>query len=228
MIQHAIALACLWLLLPEAPMTVDHIHWLGHASFRIEDGAAQIYIDPWKLPALAPKAAVVLVTHGHSDHFSPGDIARIEQPDTVFVAPADVAAKLKGRRVVIAASGGTFAAGPIKVEAVPAYNVGKPFHPRASGWLGYIVTLSNGSRVYHSGDTDAIPEMRALANIDVAMMPCGGTYTMTAAEMAAAANGFKPKVLIPMHWGDIVGSKADAEAVKKAFAGTTVIMPIER
>jgi L-ascorbate metabolism protein UlaG (beta-lactamase superfamily) len=76
--------------------------------------------------------------------------------------------------------------------------------------------------VYHSGDSDAIPEMQSL-KVDVAMMPCGGTYTMTAAEMAAAANGFKPQVLIPKHWGDIVGSKADAEAVRKAFAGTTVI-----
>ena len=69
--------------------------------------------------------------------------------------------------------------------------------------------------------------MQAL-KAEVAMMPCGGTYTMTAAEMAAAANGFKPKTLIPMHWGDIVGSKADAEAVKQAFTGTTVIKTPER
>jgi L-ascorbate metabolism protein UlaG (beta-lactamase superfamily) len=94
-------------------------------------------------------------------------------------------------------------------------------------WLGYIVTLSTGVRVYHSGDSDAIPEMQTL-KVDVALMPCGGTYTMTAAEMAAAANGFKPKVLIPMHWGDIVGSKADAHAVAKAFSETTVIKAPER
>jgi L-ascorbate metabolism protein UlaG (beta-lactamase superfamily) len=220
-------LSCLYLFSPEVPMNVDYIHWLGHASFRIEDGAAQIYIDPWKLPAGAPKAAVVLITHGHYDHLSLEDIARIEQPDTVFVAPADVAAKLKGKHVVTAAAGGSYTAGPIKVEAVPAYNIGKPFHPRSDGWLGYVVILSNGTRIYHSGDTDAIPEMKAL-KVDVAMMPCGGTYTMTAAEMAAAANTFKPKVLIPMHWGDIVGSKADAETVQKAFAGTTVIKSPER
>ena len=218
---------CLLLLFPEATVNVDNIHWIGHASFRIEDGKTQIYIDPWKLPAGAPKASVVLITHGHSDHYSPEDIARIEQPGTVFVAPADVAAKLKGKFVVTASPGHGYQAGGVTVEAVPAYNRNKAFHPRSNNWLGYIVTLSTGMRVYHSGDSDAIPEMQNL-KVDVALMPCGGTYTMTPDEMAAAANGFKPKVLIPMHWGDIVGSKADAEAVKKAFAGTTVIKVPER
>jgi len=92
----AILVSCLFLVLPEVTMNVDNIHWIGHASFRIEDGAAQIYIDPWKLRAGSPKATVVLVTHGHSDHYSPDDIALIDQPGTVFVAPADVAAKMKG------------------------------------------------------------------------------------------------------------------------------------
>jgi L-ascorbate metabolism protein UlaG (beta-lactamase superfamily) len=215
-------IGCLLLLLPEAAVNVDNIHWIGHASFRIEDGATQIYIDPWKLRAGAPKASVVLITHGHSDHYSPDDVALIEQPGTVFVAPADVAAKLKGRNVVAASPGHSYKAGGVTVDAVPAYNRTKAFHPRSNNWLGFVVTLSTGVRIYHSGDSDAIPEMDAL-KVDVALMPCGGTYTMTAAEMAAAANGFKPKVLIPMHWGDIVGSKADADAVKKAFTGTTVI-----
>jgi L-ascorbate metabolism protein UlaG (beta-lactamase superfamily) len=219
--------ACLSLLTPEVAVHVDNIHWIGHASFRIEDGATQIYIDPWKVPAGSPKASVVLITHGHADHYSPDDIARIEHPGTVFVAPADVAAKLTGKTVVTASPGHDYRAGGLKVEAVPAYNRGKAFHPRSSNWLGFVVTLSTGVRVYHSGDSDAIPEMQAL-KVDVALMPCGGTYTMTAAEMAAAANGFEPKVLIPMHWGDIVGSKADAETVKQAFTGTTVIKTPER
>jgi L-ascorbate metabolism protein UlaG (beta-lactamase superfamily) len=208
-------------------MTVDHIHWLGHATFRIDDGAAVIYIDPWKLTAGAPKADVVLITHAHFDHYSVEDIAKVEKPTTVFVAPADVASMLTGRRVVTAVPGGSCQAGPVKVTAVAAYNTNKDFHPKANGWVGYVVTLSTGQRIYHTGDSDVTPEMKAVQT-DVALMPCGGTYTMTAAEAAAAANEFNPAILIPMHWGDIVGSRADADAVTEAFSGQTVIRPVER
>jgi L-ascorbate metabolism protein UlaG (beta-lactamase superfamily) len=208
-------------------MSIDHIHWLGHASFRIDDGAVRIYIDPWKLAAGAPKADVILITHSHYDHYSAEDIAKIETPTTVFVAPADVTAKLTKRHVITAAPGGSYDAGPVKVTAVAAYNAAKDFHPRANGWVGYIVTLSNGQRIYHAGDSDVTPEMKNV-QADVALMPCGGTYTMTAAEVAAAANVFKPAVLVPMHWGDIIGSQQDAEAVAKAFHGRTVLLTVER
>jgi L-ascorbate metabolism protein UlaG (beta-lactamase superfamily) len=211
----------------EAPMSVDHIHWLGHASFRIDDGAAKIYIDPWKLRAGAPKADVILITHAHFDHYSPEDIAKIEKPTTVFVATADVASKLTGKHVITAIAGGSYQAGTVKVTAVAAYNTNKDFHPKANGWVGYVVTLSSGQRIYHTGDSDATPEMKTVQT-DVALMPCGGTYTMTAAEVAAAANEFKPAILIPMHWGDIVGSRTDADTVARAFSGKTVILQVER
>lgn len=208
-------------------MNVDHIHWLGHATFRITDGDTQIYIDPWKLPDGAPGADVILITHGHFDHYSEDDIARIERPGTLFAAPSDVAAGLGGRHVTVVEPGGRYTIGPLQVEATPAYNLNKDFHKKREGWVGYIVTLTSGQRIYHSGDADAIPEMDAV-EADVAMMPCGGTYTMTAPEMAAAANRFKPSVLIPMHWGDIVGQRSDAETVARTFKGRTIIKPVER
>ncbi|MCX7983662.1 MAG: MBL fold metallo-hydrolase [Bacteroidetes bacterium] len=207
-------------------MNTDHIHWLGHATFRIEDDTLQLYIDPWKLPEHAPKADIILITHAHFDHFSPEDIAKIQKPNTLFVAPRDVGSQLKGN-VVIVEPGKEYTAGRIKVRTIPAYNPNKKFHPKTNQWVGYLITLTNGQTIYHAGDTDAIPEMKQL-KVDVALMPCGGTYTMTAEEMAEAANNFMPKVLIPMHWGDIVGVQKDAETVKKIFKGTTVIKNVER
>ncbi len=207
-------------------MNHSHIHWLGHATFRIEDGSTQIYIDPWKLPAGAPKADVILITHAHYDHFCQEDIAKIQTPTTTFVAPKDVAYQLSGT-VLSIAPGQLYTVGALKVQAVPAYNLGKDFHPKQNGWVGYVLTLSNGQRIYHSGDSDNTPEMKAVV-ADIALLPCGGTYTMTAKEVAEAANAFKPGMLIPMHWGDIVGNDKDPAEVKKLFKGETVIKTPER
>jgi len=203
-------------------MNINYIHWLGHASFRIEDGKKEIYIDPWKISEISPKADIILITHGHYDHFSPEDIAKIRTEKTILVAPKNIAGQIRGN-IIAVEPGKTYEIGSLKVTTVPAYNINKKFHPKENGWVGYIITLSNGERIYHSGDTDLIPEMKNIV-ADVAMMPCGGTYTMTATEMAKAANSFKPKILIPIHWGDIVGSKADAEEVKKLYEGETVIL----
>jgi L-ascorbate metabolism protein UlaG (beta-lactamase superfamily) len=207
-------------------MNINNIHWLGHASFRIEDGKMEIYIDPWKISEKSPKADIIFVTHSHYDHFSPDDIAKIRKEKTVLVAPKNVAGELQGN-IISVEPGKTYEIGPLKVTTVPAYNINKKFHPKENGWVGYIITLSNGEKIYHSGDTDFIPEMKTIIT-DIAMMPCGGTYTMTAKEMAEAANSFKPKILIPMHWGEIVGSKADAETVKELFKGETVIKEQEK
>lgn len=207
-------------------MNHQHIHWLGHASFRIEDGARQIYIDPWKLPPNCPKADIIFVTHAHYDHFSPEDIARIKTDRTVIFAPKDVAYQIEGT-VITVAPNQTYEVGELKVKTVPAYNIGKQYHPKQNNWVGYIITLSTGQKIYHAGDTDATPEMRTVV-ADFALLPCGGTYTMTAKEAGEAANAFKPHAVIPMHWGDIVGSQADAEDVKKLFSGETIIKMPER
>ncbi len=207
-------------------MNTDNIHWLGHSAFRIEDGTAQIYIDPFKLSDHLPKADIIFITHAHYDHYSPEDIAKIQKEGTMFVAPNDVAAQIKGK-VIAVEPGKTYTAGKLKVQTVAAYNIDKKFHPKANKWVGYIITLSNGEKIYHAGDTDFIPEMKSIVT-DVAMLPCGGTYTMTAQQAAEAANAFKPKLLIPMHWGTIVGSKADAEMVKKLFKGETKILTPEK
>jgi L-ascorbate metabolism protein UlaG (beta-lactamase superfamily) len=207
-------------------MNDRQIHWLGHASFRIEDGATQIYIDPWKLPANVPAADLILVTHAHYDHFSPQDIAKIVKQGTTILAPHDVAYQLEGT-VISVLPNQSLTVGEIKIRTVAAYNIGKQFHPKSNNWVGYILTLSTGQKIYHGGDTDFTPEMKSVTT-EYALLPCGGTYTMSGKEMGEAANVFKPKFLIPMHWGDIVGSKKDADDVKETFKGETILKVPER
>ena len=206
-------------------MNVDHIHWYGHDSFRIEDAGRQIYVDPWQMPKGLPEADLILVTHGHYDHYSQPDVAALSGPKTTVVAPPDTAAEV-GEGTVAIRPGQTVEAAGLKVTAVPAYNVGKKFHPKSIHWVGFLVTLSDGTRVYHAGDADHVPEMDAL-EVDVALLPVSGTYVMTAAEAVEAANAMKPKVAIPMHYGEIVGTAKDAEAFAKGFTGKTVIKDIE-
>jgi L-ascorbate metabolism protein UlaG (beta-lactamase superfamily) len=207
-------------------MEHQHIHWMGQSAFRIEDGTMQIYIDPFKLPEGLPKADIIFITHAHFDHFSMEDIAKIKTEHTIIVAPKDVASKF-GDSVITVVPGKAYIVGKLKVTTVPAYNLDKKFHPKENKWVGYIITLSNGQKIYHAGDTDFIPEMREIIT-DIAMLPCGGTYTMTAKQAAEAANAFKPKLLIPMHYGSVVGSSADADTVKKLFKGETIIKTQEK
>lgn len=189
---------------------LEGIHWLGHASFRI-DGEATIYIDPWKI-AGGPPADLVLVTHGHHDHLSPDDIAKVRTPDTVIVCPGQCADRIEGDVRVVEA-GQTVLVGPVTIEVVPSYNTNKPNHPKEAGNVGYIVTMG-GRRIYHAGDTDLIPEMADI-RCDVALLPMGGKYTMDADEAARALERIKPQVAVPMHWGDIVGGKADVERFRR-------------
>lgn len=207
-------------------MDHQHIHWLGHASFRIEDNGKQLYIDPWKVSDTMHRADIVFITHAHYDHFSQQDIDKITKEGTVFVAPKEVAKSLKGN-VVAVVPGESYEVGGLHVQTIPAYNLSKQFHPKQNNWVGYCITLSTGQKIYHAGDTDSTPEMRKVV-CDIAMLPCGGNYTMNAKEAAAAANIFLPKAVIPMHWGDIVGSKDDVEEFRKLFKGTTIVKTPER
>ena len=188
----------------------DKIFWLGHASIRIEADTV-IYIDPWKVKG-EPRADLILISHAHHDHFSPGDIKKLCKKDTVIVGPADCTSQLKGD-VRTMAPGDSITVGAVKIEAVPAYNPRKQYHPQANRWLGFILTVE-GQRIYFAGDTDLIPEMKDL-RADIAILPVGGTYTMTAAEAAEAAAIIKPTVAIPVHCGDIVGTLDDAKKFRQ-------------
>ena len=197
---------------------LDKMTWLGHDCFRI-DGSKTVYIDPYNIEP-GKKADLLLVTHDHFDHCSPEDIDKIVQPETVLITEKDAAKKLSGNVKTIE-PGDSLAVGDVKIEAVPAYNTNKDFHPKANGWLGFILEM-DGVRIYHAGDTDFIPEMEDL-NVDIALLPVSGTYVMTADEAVKAALAIDPGVAVPMHYGAIVGDSSDADTFKAKLEGKVTV-----
>ena len=166
-----------------------------HSSVRLSASGKVLYVDPFELPAAPKDADFIFLTHSHFDHFSPKDIEKLCKPETVFVLPASMEAEAaqttQGHRVA--------AVGPSDHVV--------PFHPRENAWVGYLLH-ADGLRIYVAGDTDATEEAGA-ACCDIAMLPIGGKYTMNAAEAAALANRIRPQVVIPIHYGSVVGSPAD-------------------
>ena len=197
----------------------NKIVWLGHDCFRI-DASRCIYIDPYQIEDGKP-ADVILVTHDHFDHCSPEDVAKVQQPDTKIVTEKDSATKLSGE-IRVMAPGERIQLSGLAVEAVPAYNTNKDFHPKANGWLGFIVEI-DGVRIYHAGDSDNIPEMKDLS-VDIAMLPVSGTYVMTPDEAVEAALAIQPKLAIPMHYGAIVGDNRDALKFRDELAGKVDVL----
>ncbi len=202
---------------------LEKISWLGHDGFLIE-AHKLIYIDPYQITS-KKKADIILITHEHFDHCSTEDINRIQKPDTVIVTDKDSAKKLSGDIRVIAPNQ-TLHVGDIRIDAVPAYNVNKNFHPKSKGWLGFIIEIE-GVRVYHAGDTDFIPEMNHIKT-DIALLPVSGTYVMTAREAADAALSIKPDIAVPMHFGSIVGGKQDPIEFKNALEGRCEVVILEK
>ena len=201
--------------------TLSRLRWLGHSSFRL-DGSPTVYFDPWKVPINSPPADLILVTHEHYDHCSPEDVTTVRQESTIVIANPTAAKMLKGPVTVLRPGEQAKVVG-VDVEAVPAYNIGKRFHPRDADRVGYVVNV-RGVRLYHTGDTDHVPEMADL-ECDIALLPVSGTYVMTSDEAVAAARSIQPRVAVPMHYGaGVVGTKADADRFRDQWEGRVVIL----
>src|SRR6185503_11480604 len=186
------------------------ITWTGHAGFKITFENKTMYIDPYKLSKKydgISDADIVLVTHNHFDHLSIEDLNNIINERTVIVSAQECLPQLKSLK--IKESIGIDPHNRMKIETVPAYNVNKDFHPKNEKKLGFIVEFG-ADRLYHVGDSDIIPEMKEV-NPTIVLIPVSGTYVMTAEEASKAINELiKPKIVIPMHYGTIVGNKEDA------------------
>jgi len=192
---------------------------IAHDTFKIK-GSSVIYTDPFKV-ANRDEADIVLLSHEHFDHLSLQDLNKVIFPGTTIIASSvckDGLKDVKVKQIRYLDRGGKITVGKVEMAAVPAYNLNKfrepghPFHPKDGKGLGFIITM-DGTRIYYAGDTDFIPEMNDIA-VDIALLPVSGTYVMTAEEAAEAALAIHPQIAVPMHYGAIVGSEADATKFK--------------
>ncbi|MGD2271900.1 MAG: MBL fold metallo-hydrolase [Desulfobacterales bacterium] len=200
------------------------IKWFPPSWLQIKAGSKIIYIDPaylrtyfknhpnkidfskWPdpidgLPEDLARADIILLTHHHKDHCKKVTIDRLKKANTLILAPQRCSREL-GRGIKVMEPGEELTLGAIKIKTVPAYNAEngnstKKVHHKGHG-VGYLVTI-DGKTIYHAGDTDLIPEMKALGDVDVALIPIGGTYTMDVSEAVEATLSINPKVVVPMH-----------------------------
>lgn len=195
------------------------LKWLGHSGFLILNSKV-IYIDPYNISENLPKADLILLTHSHYDHCSVADLQKIVREGTRIIAPADCQSKITRFNVPIKMEiiekGNELDFGDVKISTIPAYNIDKPFHSKDELWVGYLIKM-NDVLIYHAGDTDKIPEMQKLTGYKqgdkkfIALLPIGGRFTMSVEEAVEAAKLLKPNLVIPMHYGSIVGTIDDAK-----------------
>lgn len=191
------------------------ITFLGHGSLMMTFNAQVIYIDPFSRVAdyaALPAADLILITHEHRDHLDPEAIAAVRTDETEIVLTENCAERFEGG--IVMRNGDERTVAGVHIKAVPAYNLihkrenGEPFHPKGAG-NGYILTFGD-QRVYVAGDTENIPEMRALVGIDCAFLPMNLPYTMTPEMVAEAAQAFRPAILYPYHYGSTDTSQLEA------------------
>jgi len=202
------------------------INWYGHSCFRLDSKGLSVLIDPFskEIGLKPPRTAndnIFLVTHEHYDHCDKSKIKQLIYEGTHIIASEGCEGKLLeldgkiSNEIVILGAGEESNLLNIKITAFPAYNLNKNYHLRGSG-VGYVLEME-GKKLYFSGDTDFIPEMKNFAalHIDAAFVPVGGKYTMNAVEAAEAVKVIKPKIAVPMHYGKIIGGRKDAEKFRR-------------
>lgn len=188
-----------------------------HSSIKIQKDKT-IYVDPFRIKEVPHDADYIFITHSHYDHFDTKDILRVAKIDTVFITVPETKSSFQllgvpEDQIITVEPNEKYDVKGIKFETVPAYNENKKYHPKENKWVGYIIEL-DGLKYYIAGDTDDINEIQDV-ECDIAFLPIGGEFTMNAKEAADLANKIDSKVIVPIHYGELVGTEEDLKEFLK-------------
>lgn len=192
---------------------LDKFKWLGHSSIKYV-GDYILYVDPYNIKDELHDADYIFITHNHYDHYSLDDIKKCINDKTVVIVTEDLLNECLERNfnTISVLPNNSYSLDDLSFDTIPAYNVNKKFHPKENKWVGYILNIDS-YKYYIAGDTDITDENRKV-KCNVAFLPIGGTYTMDYSEAALLVNEISPNVVVPIHYGTIVGSIEDAQKFK--------------
>jgi len=198
---------------------LDNVKWLGHSSIKIFSNKI-IYIDPYNIKNFYNDADLIFITHNHYDHYSEDDIKKCLKENTKIIVTIDLYNRVlelgfKESNIIIVTPNKNYKIDNIIFDTIPSYNTNKSFHPKENNWVGYIISIDN-IKYYIAGDTDITNEAKSV-KCDVAFLPIGGVYTMDYQEASILTNIINPKIVVPIHYGTIVGTKNDAENFKNSI-----------
>ncbi len=193
----------------------DKITINAQSSIKITDKKI-IYFDPFKIEEEKHDADLIFITHDHFDHLDMSSINKIQKDNTILVIPESIKEKVNFKNLITVTPNNTYEILGYQVTTIPSYNLNKNFHKKEFNYVGYLITINN-ERIYVAGDTD-ITEDAKQVKCDIALIPIGGTYTMNYKEAATLINLIKPKIAIPTHYADIVGTIEDGVKFKNLLA----------
>ncbi len=203
-------------------MNIDNIKINTQSSIKLTLNKI-VYFDPYKIKEDKHDADIIFITHNHYDHMDVDSINNIKNNNTTIVAPKsmeDVISKIDFKKYIYLNPNENINIEDINIKTIPSYNIDKPYHPRTNNWLGYIISY-NSISYFISGDTDKTSELENV-KCDIAFLPIGGTFTMDSLEASEAAKKINPKVVIPIHYGSIVGDSQDGKRLKDYLFGTNI------
>lgn len=203
-------------------MNVNNIIINTQSSIRLELNKI-IYFDPFVIKEEKHDADIIFITHNHYDHFDIDSIRKVKNENTAIVAPVSMEAEVKEiefSNYIFLNPYEETSIYDINIKTIPAYNIQKPFHPKENNWLGYVISYNNVS-YYVAGDTDKTIDTEKV-KCDVLLIPIGGKFTMNYEEAGELVRIINPKIVIPTHYGSIVGDVNDGKRLKESLSDTNI------